>query len=162
MDILIWQRIFEANEVWDLGLGVYHWGWFQALFGFMALGFLLFHPHVRRMVTFPLSLGIIAFSGLEDILYYWLDGKHIPAVLPWLNSNPLLLKPVTVERLLISAVFWVLVVVALDLVGEYYERKSNSRVGAKQPQLGNWAAQFRKLRLPAVDREYAEALVEEI
>ena len=52
----------------------------------------LFSIDLRRMVTFPLSLGLLAFSGLEDILYYWLDGKSIPHFLPWLNSNPLLLN----------------------------------------------------------------------
>ena len=43
MDI-IWQRIFETHELIDLGVGVYHWGWVQALFGFMILGVLLFYP----------------------------------------------------------------------------------------------------------------------
>ena len=41
MDILIWQRIFETHELIDLGVGVYHWGWVQALF--MILGVLLFY-----------------------------------------------------------------------------------------------------------------------
>ena len=123
MDILIWQRIFETHELIDLGIGVYHWGWIQALFGFMILGVLLFHPDIRRMITFPLSLGLLAFSGLEDILYYWLDSKSSPHYLPWLNSNPLLLKPVTVERLLLSAGFWLLVVFAVDVLGVYFEKR---------------------------------------
>jgi hypothetical protein len=75
------------------------------------------------MLTFPLSLAILAFSGLEDILYYWLDGNALPTVLPWLNSNPLLLKPVTVNHILISAAFWIVFVIVLDVVGELLEKK---------------------------------------
>jgi hypothetical protein len=123
MDILIWQRIFETHELIDLGVGVYHWGWVQALFGFMILGVLLFYPDVRRMITFPLSLGLLAFSGLEDILYYWLDDKSLPQYLPWLNSNPLLLKPVTAERLLLSAALWLLAVLVVDVLGVFVEKR---------------------------------------
>lgn len=123
MDILIWQRIFETHSLYDLGVGVYHWGWIQSLFGFMILGVLVCYPNPRLMVTFPVSLAILAFSGLEDILYYWLDGKALPTVLPWLDSNPLLLKPVTVSNLLISAAFWIAFVILLDVVGERLEKK---------------------------------------
>jgi hypothetical protein len=119
MDILIWQRIFEEHKLIGLGIGIYHWGWFQSLLGFMALGILACYPDRRRMVTFPLSLAILAFSGLEDVLYYWLDGKTIPAELPWLNSNPLIFKPVTVNHLILSAVFWLLIVIGLDFLGGY-------------------------------------------
>jgi hypothetical protein len=136
VDILIWQRIFETNELWDLGIGVYHKGWLQVLFGFMILGTLLFYPSLRRMITFPLSVAILAFSGAEDILYYWLDGRAIPAELPWLNSNPLILKPVTDERLLISAGFWLLVIVAIErlsktvevMVGQVKEKRLEKRL----------------------------------
>lgn len=135
MDILIWQRIFETHELVDLGVGTYHWGWIQGLFGFMALGMILCYPSLRHMVTFPLSLGILAFSGLEDILYYVLDGKSLPADLPWLSVNPMILKPVTAERLVISVIFWVLFVIALDVTGDYCSKKLKEW----------WAA--RKLRL---------------
>lgn len=123
MDILIWQRIFEANALWDLGVGSYHAGWTYALFGLMALGAVLFYPHLRRMVMFPLSLFILAFSGLEDMLYYWLDGRAIPAVLPWLNSNPLIFQPVTRTHLILSAVLWLWAVVLLEIAGELLDRK---------------------------------------
>jgi hypothetical protein len=122
IDILIWQRIFEEHRLTNLGIGVYHWGWLQSLFGFMLLGTLACYPDWRRMVTFPISLAILAFSGSEDVLYYWLDGKNIPPVLPWLNSNPLIIKPVTVDHLLISAVFWILFVIGLDILGGFLAR----------------------------------------
>jgi len=146
MDILIWQRIFETHELIDLGVGVYHWGWVQALFGFMILGVLLFYPDVRRMVTFPLSLGLLAFSGLEDILYYWLDGKSIPHFLPWLNSNPLLLKPVTVERLLLSAGLWLLAVFVVDVLGVYFEKRLKT-VREGEPFLPAWRVRLNLRRL---------------
>lgn len=124
VDILIWQRIFEANELWDLGIGTYHDGWTFALFGFMALGVLFFYPNLRRMLTFPLSLAILAFCGLEDILYYWLDGRTIPNTLYWLNENPLIfLKPVIRAHLLISALTWLLIVIAVEVLGDYLDRK---------------------------------------
>jgi hypothetical protein len=126
VDILIWQRIFEANQLWDLGSDAYHTGWTYALFGFMALGVLFFYPNFRRMVTFPLSLAILAFSGMEDILYYWLDGRTIPDTLSWLNTNPLIfLKPVTNTHLIISAVFWLGVVIILEIVGSFLDRKTS-------------------------------------
>jgi hypothetical protein len=122
MDILIWQRIFEEHKLTSIGTGMYHWGWLQSLFGFMTLGILVCYPNRRRMITFPISLSILAFSGLEDVLYYWLDGKRIPAELPWLNSNPLILKPVTADHLLFSAVFWILLVIGLDFLGAFFAR----------------------------------------
>jgi hypothetical protein len=127
MDILIWQRIFETHRLFEFGDGTYHWGWLQGLFGFMILGILLCYPSLRRMITFPFSLAALAFSGLEDILYYWLDSKPLPPELPWLSSNPLLLKPVTVDRLIISALFWILVVVALDVASGHLENWLKAR-----------------------------------
>lgn len=110
MDIFIWQRIFEANELKQYA-GIYHWGWLQSLIGFMVLGVLLCYPNLRMMITFPISLAILAFSGLEDVLYYWLDGKPIHPELTWLNSNPLIIHPVTNVNLVISVIMWISVVV---------------------------------------------------
>jgi hypothetical protein len=100
----------------------------------MFLGMLLFYPNVRRMVTFPISLAILAFSGAEDILYYWLDSRPIPAYLPWLESNPLILKPVTADSLLISAVFWLAVIFLGDVVGQAVQGRLRNR--AENPGQG--------------------------
>jgi hypothetical protein len=135
MDILIWQRIFETHALGAIGVGVYHWGWVHALFGFGALGALLYYPDVRRMITYPLSLGLLVFSGLEDILYYWLDGRALPGKLPWLTQNPLILKPVTNETLIASAGFWIAVVLAAELVGFYLDHRRAVRRALVQPQL---------------------------
>ena len=53
----------------------------------------------------------MAFGGVEDILYYWLDGKSIPAIMPWLDRSRLIfVRPVagdvTRAELLASAAFW--------------------------------------------------------
>lgn len=133
MDILIWGRIFEKLKLTNLGIGVYHWGWLQSLFGFMILGILVCYPNRRRMITFPLSLAILAFSGLEDVLYYWLDGKIIPAELPWLNPNPLILKPVTFSNLLLSTLFWLLFVISLDVFGGWLTRAMRNTFSKLRP-----------------------------
>ena len=115
IDILIWQRIFERNSLYEYGIGIYHWGWLQALFGFMVIGAVLFAPDWRKVIGYPITLAVLAYSGLEDVLYYWLDGREIPATLPWLNGNPMILHPVTNTNLVISAAFWVIVLVVLHL-----------------------------------------------
>ncbi len=112
-DILIWQRIFESHQLW-MGIDAYHWGWVNSLFGFMLLGILVSYPSVRRMVAFPIYLGILAFSGFEDILYYWMDGRGLPSLLPWLNDNPMILKPVTSTNLVFSVILWLSFIVLLD------------------------------------------------
>ncbi len=122
-DILIWQRIFESHQLIEIGNGVYHWGWIQTLFGFMVLGAIACYPNIRRMILFPISLAILAFSGVEDILYYWLDGKPVPALLPWLNQNPLILRPVTEHSLFISVAFWIAVVILLYVAGATLEKQ---------------------------------------
>ena len=157
MDILIWQRIFETHDLIDLGIGKYHWGWVTALFGLIILGVLICYPHLRRMITFPLSLAALAFSGIEDILYYWLDQKAIPSRLPWLDSNPLLLKPVTVERLLLSAVFWLVIVLLVDLLGEILEKRLKASWEMKRPPTTSLARDFLDRvftwRDPGIDRQ---------
>ncbi len=133
IDILIWQRIFEANAIWDIGLGSYHWGWFQALIGFLILGTFACYPNIRRMILFPISLTLLAFSGWEDILYYWLDGKAVPVRLPWLQANFLILHPVTSGSIFLSAGFWLAVVLILYAAGAYLEKKIKSERSRKEP-----------------------------
>ncbi len=121
-DILIWQRIFETQELTGFGnAGTYQWGWFQSLFGFIILGTLVCFPNIRRMILFPVSLTLLAFSGAEDILYYLLDGKPVPHFLPWLNNNFLIIRPVTSHTVYISAVFWLAIVLLLYTTTAFLE-----------------------------------------
>ena len=67
------------------------------------------------------ALYTLAFGGVEDILYYWLDGRPLPAALPWLDRSRLIfVRPlsgdVTNLEVLASAAFWVAVWLSLLLV----------------------------------------------
>jgi hypothetical protein len=115
IDILIWQRIFENHSLYEYGIGVYHWGWLQSLLGYMIVGAILFAPNWREVIGYPITLAVLAYSGLEDVLYYWLDGREIPATLPWLDKNPLILHPITNTNLVLSAAFWVFVLIIIHL-----------------------------------------------
>jgi hypothetical protein len=75
------------------------------------------------MIVFPIYLGILAFSGFEDVLYYWLDGRGLPSVLPWLSINPMILKPVTSLNLILSVLLWMGAILLLDWFSALVERK---------------------------------------
>jgi len=134
MDILLWQRIFAAHEMVNVATDPHQGGWMQALIGFTALGTLLYFGGGHRMVTFPLSLTMLVFSGMEDVLYYWLDGRPIPARLPWLAANRIILQPVTNITLLASAGWWLLVVVAVEFLGEYLHYRGGIRQALPRPK----------------------------
>lgn len=127
MDILIWQRIFEAKNLIEVGIGTFHWGWTMALFGFISLGFIALLPTWKASLVYAVSLPLLAFSGLEDILYYWLDGKSLPTTLPWLNGfNIILFKPVTAENIILSALIWIIFVVLFIWFTLYRKTKSTN------------------------------------
>ena len=119
-DILLWQRIFEAH-----GLSVfdpdYQTGHVAVLIGMMAVGAVLLLDSGLWALWFQGALYTLAFGGVEDILYYWLDGRPIPAALPWLDRSRLIfVRPlsgdVTNLEVLASAAFWVAVWLSLLLV----------------------------------------------
>jgi len=64
---------------------------------------------------FVIALLIGAFSGLEDILYYVLDRKPMPANLPWLSGNPLIYGNSRLE-VIGSVLFWLAILITLYLV----------------------------------------------
>ena len=68
-DILVWQRIFEANQMIEYA-DVYHTGWFITLAGYATMGVLLMWNDWKDCLYFSISLFVTAFSGLEDILYF--------------------------------------------------------------------------------------------
>src|SRR5215510_13734023 len=76
-DILVWQRIFEANQMVKYA-STYHTGWFMSLAGYAAVGLLLLWDNWKDCLYFLVSLSVAAFSGMEDMLYYLLDRKPIP------------------------------------------------------------------------------------
>lgn len=110
-DILIWQRIFEANQMTHYA-DTYHTGWFVTLAGYALMGLVFMWGSWKECLYFLAALFIGAFSGLEDVLYYVLDGKHMPLYLPWLDRNPLIFDTTRIG-VLISVSFWLASLVIL-------------------------------------------------
>lgn len=110
-DILIWQRIFESNQMINYA-DTYHTGWFVSLAGYAALGIFLLWGEWKDCIYYISSLLVAAFSGLEDVLYYLLDGKWVPDALPWLDANPMVFHSSRLG-LLISVFFWLIMLVIL-------------------------------------------------
>ena len=110
-DILVWQRIFEANNMVEHA-DTYHIGWFVSLAGYATIGILLMWGEWKDCLFFLTSLFVGAFSGLEDMLYYLLDRKPMPESLPWLDGNPMIYH-VSREGVLLSVLFWITSLVLL-------------------------------------------------
>lgn len=113
-DILIWQRIFETNQMIEFAT-IYHTGWFVSLAGYAILGIVLMWGAWRDVLYFLIALFVGAFSGLEDVLYYLLDGKPMPESLPWLEANPMIVH-VSREGVIGSVSLWMMALVLLYLL----------------------------------------------
>lgn len=113
-DILIWQRIFETNQMVHYA-DIYHTGWFVSLAGYAILGVVLMWGAWKDCLYYLISLFVGAFSGLEDVLYYLLDGKPMPESLPWLEDNPMIFH-VSREGVLGSALLWMMALLLLYVV----------------------------------------------
>ncbi len=124
-DILIWQRIFETNQMVQYA-SIYHTGWFVSLGGYAILGVVLMWGEWKDVIYFLISLFVGAFSGLEDVLYYILDGKPMPDVLPWLEGNPMILH-VSRAGVIGSVLFWLLALVLLYLVLYQWRTKKHQK-----------------------------------
>lgn len=113
-DIIIWQRIFETNQMVQYA-DIYHTGWFVSLAGYAILGVVLMWGVWKDVLYFLISLFVGAFSGLEDVLYYILDGKPMPDALPWLEGNPMILH-VSRAGVIGSVLFWLMALTLLYIV----------------------------------------------
>ena len=110
-DILLWQRIFEAHRLWAFD-GAYQSGHVAILVGIIAVGAVLLVDTGLWALWFGGALYTLAFGGVADILYYWLDARPLPDVLPWLDASRLIfIRPVqgdvTSVEVLASAAFWI-------------------------------------------------------
>jgi hypothetical protein len=110
-DILIWQRIFETNNMVEYA-DIYHTGWFVTLTGYAVMGTILLWGSWKDCLYFVTSLFVAAFSGLEDVLYYALDRKPMPEALPWLDGNPMIYHS-TREGVIFSVIFWLFALTVL-------------------------------------------------
>lgn len=105
-DVLLWATIFERDELWQY-IGIYHEGWFVMMWGLVVAGFLWTWPNWKKGLLHGTLLVTLVYSGLEDVLYYVLQGKTIPDMLPWLDQHPLILfSPVTRGNLLVNCGAW--------------------------------------------------------
>jgi hypothetical protein len=121
-DILIWQRIFETNQMVQYA-DIYHTGWFVSLAGYAILGLVLMWGDWKDCLYFLISLFVGAFCGLEDVLYYLLDGKRMPDSLPWLEDNPMIFH-VSREGVIWSVSLWLIALVGLYLLLYQWRRKA--------------------------------------
>jgi hypothetical protein len=110
-DIMVWQRIFEFHRLVEYA-DMYHTGWFVSLAGYATIGFVLLWGKWRDCAYYLVALFVGAFSGLEDVLYYVIDGRPIPASLPWLEHNPMIAVSSRIG-LLTSVFFWVALLLLL-------------------------------------------------
>jgi hypothetical protein len=126
-DILIWQRIFETNQMVQYA-DIYHTGWFVSLAGYAIMGIVLMWDAWKDVVYFLIALFVGAFSGLEDVLYYILDGKPMPEALPWLEDNPMILH-VSREGVIWSVLLWLMALAALYFLLYQWRTKARKSVG---------------------------------
>jgi hypothetical protein len=124
-DILIWQRIFETNNMIAYA-STYHTGWFVTLAGYAVMGAILLWGSWKDCFFFVTSLFVAAFSGLEDILYYALDGKSMPEALPWLDQNPLIFAT-SREGVVLSVIFWLTALAVLYYFLYWWKGTARSR-----------------------------------
>lgn len=128
-DILLWQRIFEDHDLFQFD-AQYQSGHVTTLVALIGTGMILLYDAGLWALWYGLAFYTLAFSGLEDVLYYWLDGRAIPASLPWLNSNPLTLHPSTSVTLVVSAALWVSLWAAslalLPRLGRVFRRRASA------------------------------------
>ncbi len=120
-DILVWQRIFEYHRLVEFA-DMYHTGWFVSLAGYATIGLVLLWGQWKDCVYYLIALFVGAFSGLEDVLYYVLDGRPLPADLPWLGGNPMIAS-VSRSGLLTSVFFWLAILIVLYVGLYWFERK---------------------------------------
>jgi hypothetical protein len=113
-DIIVWQRIFEANHLVGYA-NIYHTGWFLTLAGYGSMGTLLMWGNWKDCLYFLSALLVGAFSGLEDLMYYVLDRKPIPAQMPWLAQNPMI-HASSRTGVISAMLFWLVALVVLYLV----------------------------------------------
>lgn len=118
IDIFIWQRIFEADYRYLNVMAGYSQfyivAWLIAFYTIILAGIVGMYrgfskEWLKNSLFFAGASITLAHSGLEDILYYWLDGKAIHPNPIWLDKAPLIIgiRPLTDEWLIISALIWI-------------------------------------------------------
>ncbi len=137
-DVLLWQRIFEQHDLFQFDRQ-YQSGHVATLVGLIAVGMILLIDVGWWALWYGAAFYTLTFSGLEDILYYWLDGRQLPARMPWLDHGQLFLfqpETVTSTSLLMSAGLWLGFWAATLVLAPRLARLVASRIsGADQNRL---------------------------
>jgi len=105
-DALIWGHIFEAHSMWWAD-PQYQAGHKAILWGLLALGAVaLAGCGLRWSAWYAVTFYALSQGGGADLLYYWLDGRAVPAALPWLDApgHWLIAHPATPGRLMVQCV----------------------------------------------------------
>lgn len=104
-DILVWQRLFEARGLYQFDTQYQNWH-----HAFLVLMIVAGTIWIRNLWAFGFAVATwtLAYSGLADVLYYWLDLRAIPDRLPWLDiAHPwILVHPVSSAGVVISSTIW--------------------------------------------------------
>ena len=106
-DIMLWQRIFEQHNLSQFD-NQYQTGHVSILVAMIGIGVVLLWDRLWSL-WYAMAFYTLSFSGLEDVLYYWFDGRAIPSTLPWLNDGHglIVFQPVTNISLCINAGIWI-------------------------------------------------------
>lgn len=87
--------IFGTTE--EYIAGNYSDGWWKLFFNvnitfltFISLFYYSFVKDLSEAVSFLAASVILWFSGVADILFFWLQGQAVPEVLTHLNSHPVI------------------------------------------------------------------------
>lgn len=95
VDKEIWGKMFDDAMIRDTLVALYGWGWLgqywigwsSIMIWMLLLGNVALFPNWRAMLWFTIATPLLSASGLEDMLYYWLQLQYVPAELPWLNDK---------------------------------------------------------------------------
>lgn len=79
-DVMLWDRTLRGNLDYA---GVYHDGWRVMRDALVIVGAALLWPRVAEMLFYAGTLFLFSVNGFVDLLYFWLDGKPLPAWLEW-------------------------------------------------------------------------------
>jgi len=142
VDIGIWDRLFETDRLWGHHLWaapIYHRGWSFMLWGLMVVGGVLLWGRWKEITVYVLTLLIFTGNGVEDILYYLLDGEGVPARLAWLDGKPLIFfQPVTAGALWLNALVWlILYAVGITILSKQVWRVERGLKDSPRPPAHN-------------------------
>ena len=87
-DILLWQRIFEAHDLFQYDMQ-YQSGHVSTLVAMIGVGVVLLWDARLWALWYAVAFYTLTFSGLEDVLYYWLDGTQDPGFMPLAEQRPI-------------------------------------------------------------------------